>query len=345
MPTLSVRRPPSATCSPGDRPRFRIGSKGPRTTAVLDPRPVCIPGLALLLACHGGGAAAVGHCAVFPPDDPWNTDVSGLPVNPLSDAWITSMGKRALFVGDTIGVSVVGSSQPETAVTFDSPVNSDAGPYKIPDDAAISTSDRRVVVVDEDACKLYELYGVHAKAPWSAAYGSVFDMHGGETRSTGWKRSGGQGLDPPHDCSGLPVYPGLIRYDELVGDGAIHHALRVNSEYSQRGFVPPAIHAGSVFEDPNMPPMGGRLRLRANVSCATFSPAGQALCTTLKTYGLLLSHNGATWSMSAQADPRWAKGAFSDLSKLHGSDFDFLDTGKVSTYAWGMGLPGVPPTP
>jgi hypothetical protein len=254
------------------------------------------------------------------------------------------MGPGALSAGDEVPVAIVRGDQPAVAVTFVSEANSDPGPYPLPDDAQVSARDRRVVVVDDDACRLYELYDTRSTHPWQAGYGSVFDLRGGPAHRSGWVRSS-EGLDPVHDCSGLPVYPGLLRYDELVTDGAIRHALRVNSQRSQRGFVAPAVHGGSVTDDPAFPPMGARLRLKAETDCGGFSAAGTVLCATLKTYGLLLAHNGPTWSLGVQADERWTPALLADLARLQGSAFEVVDTGEVHRYGKNPtdGSAGTPP--
>lgn len=270
----------------------------------------CVVGLA---GCGGDRV----RCAIFPPGDPWNQDVGGLPVHAQSATWLASMGEGPLTAGERIPVRIVRGGDP-VDVRFASPENSDPGPYVIPADAPISTPDGRVVVLDDETCRIYELYGARHDTGWTASHGSVFDLRGGPRRE-GWVH-GRARLDPVHDASGLPVYPGLLRYDELAA--GIHHALRVNSARSQRAFVAPATHAGSPSDDPALPPMGARLRLKASVDCHA-----EPLCTALQTYGLLIAHNGPTWSLSLEEDPRWGP-----IPAVSSRDLEFVETGPITAY-------------
>jgi len=283
------------------------------------------------LVLVAGCAPPAGTCAVAPPDDAWNTDVSALPVHPQSAAWVASMGDGSLSIADRVPVAFADATTPATDLILDGGAHSDPGPYRIPATAGVTERDARVVVVDTSACRLYELYGVSSRSPWHAAYAANFDMRGGAPRRLGWTESD-VARSLAHDCSGLPVYPGLLRYDEVVNGAGPSHALRVNSRVSQRGYVDPAINAGSPWENPDYPPMGGRLRLKAAVDCAAAPEDVRGLCSALQAYGLLLAHNGATWGLSQQVDARWTPEFTAHLKYFHGSDFEFVDTGPIHTY-------------
>ena len=137
---------------------------------------------------------------------------------------------------------------------------------------------------------------------------------------------------PSADAAGLPILPGLVRYQEVVIDGEIRHALRFTVSRSQAAYIAPARHYASEERDPSLPPMGLRFRLKPGTDCSSKSREAQVLCTALKRYGMMVADNGGDWFMSGAPDPRWNDTALEDLKQLHGSDFEVVDTGPIETY-------------
>jgi hypothetical protein len=282
--------------------------------------------------------AGAAPCQVLPADNPWNTDVSTAPLHPRSAAFIDSIGRAdhlhpdvgTFWDGAPIGIPYVrvGAGQPKVPVTFFYADESDPGPYPIPPDAPIeggssSDGDRHVIVVDDHACRLYELFDAHpvdGGRAWQAGSGAVFDLRTNALRPDGWTSA---------DAAGLPIFPGLIRYDEVVEQGAIRHALRFTVSRTQRGYIHPATHFASSITDPDVPPMGLRLRMRASYSCASYSREVQVICAALKRYGMFVADNGSDWYLTGAHDPRWDDDALGDLKQIPGDAFEALDTGPV----------------
>lgn len=218
---------------------------------------------------------------------------------------------------------MVSGAQPRVAVTFDYADESDPGPYSIPTDAPIeggtdSDGDRHVLVVDRDQCVLYEMYYAWpaSDGSWHAGSGAVFDLRAHALRPAGWTSA---------DAAGLPILPGLVRYEE-VASGAIHHALRFTAPYTRRAYLWPARHYTSSSTDPNRPPMGQRFRLKADFDISSFSPTNQVILTTLKTYGMFLADNGSPWFLSGVPDERWDNDDLRQLQeRVHGADFEAVD--------------------
>jgi hypothetical protein len=282
--------------------------------------------------------APSGPCATFPADNPWNTDISSYPVHSRSAAWVSSIGSTTklhpdfgtFWDGAPIGNPYVhvGAGQAKVPVSFDYADESDPGPYPIPPNAPIeggssSTGDRHVLVVDDAACTLYELYAAYLQgggASWLAGSGAIFDLRSNALRPDGWTSA---------DAAGLPIYPGLVRYDEVVQEGVIDHALRFTISRTQAGYIHPATHEASSITDANVPPMGARFRMKASYSCAAYSAEVQVICTALKRYGMLVADNGSNWYLSGAHDPRWDDDALGDLKLIPGSAFEAVDTGPV----------------
>jgi hypothetical protein len=279
-----------------------------------------------------------GACPTFPADNPWNTDISTFALHSRSAAWVASIGSTTklhpdfgtFWDGAPIGIPFVhvGSGQPKVPVSFEYADESDPGPYPIPRDAPIeggpsSSGDRHVIVVDDAACMLYELFAAYPQGggtSWQAGSGAVFDLRSNALRPDYWTSA---------DAAGLPIYPGLVRYDEVVGDGVIDHALRFTISRSQRGFIHPATHFASSITDANVPPMGARLRMKQSYSCAAFSTEVKVICAALKRYGMIVADNGSNWYVSGQHDPRWDDDALGDLKQIPGSAFEAVETGPV----------------
>ncbi len=284
------------------------------------------------------GEPTPADCPLFPADNPWNTDVSGYPVHPDSDVFIDSIGRGTglhpdfgtVWQGAPIGIPyvIVPASQPKVPVTFRYGDESDPGPYPLPPDAPIEggpdgDGDRHVLAWDQEGCVLYELFDAHPQgggASWRAGSGAIFDLRSNALRPDGWTSA---------DAAGLPILPGLARYDEIVTEGVLDHALRFTVSRSQRAYVHPATHFASSSDDPALPPMGLRVRLKASVDCSGLSSEVQVICAGLKTYGMLVADNGSDWYVSGAPDPRWDDDALRDLGALTGDDFEVVDTGPL----------------
>ncbi len=321
----------------------------------------------LLVACNGGDPAAAdgataadrgtsdrgvateqgvatdqgSACGVFPADNAWNTDISGHKVHKLSNSIIASIGLSkglhpdfgTVYNGAPNGIPyvVVPKGQAKVPIQFTAYGDeSDPGPYPIPDTAPVEggpsgSGDRHVIALDMHGCMLYELFNAWPQGKgkgWKAASGARFDLRSNKLRKLGWTSA---------DAAGLPIYPGLVRYDEVAA-GAIKHALRFTVSKTRRAFVLPATHWASSSNDTARPPMGLRLRLKANFDISGFSKSNQVILRALKTYGMLVADNGSDWFLSGAPDKRWDD---DDLHKLKqgvkGKDFEVVDTGPIRT--------------
>ncbi|HEY5955240.1 MAG TPA: hypothetical protein VIV60_01755 [Polyangiaceae bacterium] len=292
----------------------------------------------------GGGATSVGdsptvgRCSVFPADNAWNQDVSALPLLANSSAIINSIGASGHlhpdfgteWEGAPIGIPyTVVDAIAKVPVEFTAYGDeSDAGPYPIPADAAVeggpaSDGDRHVIVVDESDCRLYELYRafpVNAGASWQADSGAVWPLTLNVTRPRDYTSA---------DAAGLPIFPGLARYDEVVERGEVLHALRFTVSKSRAAYVAPASHAASSSTDPNLAPMGLRLRMRADYDCSGYSAEVQVLCRGLKRFGMIVADNGSNWYVSGAPDPRWNDEHLNDFKTIPGSAFEVVDSGPI----------------
>ncbi len=284
-----------------------------------------------------GPNASLNGRRPFPPNNPWNTPVDRLPVDPNSDRLIASIGHTRLHPdfganlgGKPYGIPyiVVAGNTRKVPVTFEYKDESDSGPYPIPPNAPIeggpqADGDRHVLVVDRDNWKLYELFSAFPQGRgWKAGSGAVFDLNSNKLRPAGWTSA---------DAAGLPVFPGLARYDEVVQQKAIHHALRFTARVTRRAYVHPARHWASRRTEPNLPPMGMRVRLKANYDISRFPPAARVVLTALKKYGMILADNGGNWFVSGAPDPRWPDAEIEALKRVNGRDFEVVKMGKVVT--------------
>ncbi len=284
----------------------------------------------LLLGVGTPTPPTIGDCTVFPADNAWNTDVSAFPVDPRSDAYLASISAdgdeylHADFGEDPdygIPYVVVDADQPFVPVTFtDYGDESDPGPYPIPLDAPVEAGgDAHVLAVDTGNCTLYELYDAEQRGRgWAAASGAVFDLRSNDLRPEGWTSA---------DAAGLPIFPGLVRYDEIEA-GAIQHALRFTVSQSQRGYLHPATHYASHDDNPDLPPMGLRLRLRADFDLGGFTGQARVILEALKTYGMIVADNGTSWFISGATDPRWDDDDLNQLKTVPGTAFEVVDTGE-----------------
>lgn len=256
----------------------------------------------------------VAGCDIFPADNVWNRRVDGLPLDPNSAAYVEAIGADAPVHPD------FGSGdQPPVPVSFYYEGESDPGPYPIPPDAPIeSGSDRHVLVLDRDRCLLYELFDAQPQnggSSWTAGSGAIFDLGSHALRPEGWTSA---------DAAGLPILPGLVRYEEVTS-GAIHHALRFTAPQTRRDYVWPARHFASDLTGEQYPPMGQRFRLRADFDVSPFSPEVQVILRALKAYGMMLADNGSAWYLSGVPDDRWDNDVLRELRELRGADFEAVD--------------------
>lgn len=264
---------------------------------------------------------------VFPPDNPWNWDVSRHKVHPNSDNYVKSIGADKPFhpdFGTVYGIPyvVVTGKQKRVKVEFEYADESDPGPYPIPDDAPIeggpdADGDRHILVLDKDNQKLYEIFhAFKTKDGWKAGSGAIFDLKSNKLRPDGWTSA---------DAAGLPIYPGLVRYDEVKA-GEIRHALRFTIRRTQKAYLFPATHYASRDTDPNLPPMGLRFRLKASFNISKFSKNNQVILRALQVYGMMVADNGSDWYVSGAPDKRWNDDELNALKKLKGSDFEAVLT-------------------
>ena len=288
-------------------------------------------------AALGPGASLNGG-QPFPVNNAWNRDISADPVDPDSDRLIASIGlERGLhpdfgagqWNGAPIGIPyvVVSSSQAAVPIRFTAYGDeSDPGPYPVPANAPIeggpaSSGDRHVLVIDRDHNRLYELFNAWPQpdGSWSADSGAVFDL------SSNTVRPGGRPGWTSADAAGLPIFPGLVRYDEVAA-GAIRHALRFTVRHSRKAYLPPATHWASNSTDPDLPPMGMRVRLKASYTIpAHFHPQTKTILQAMKTYGMIVADNGSDWFVSGAPDPRWNDDALvSQLRTVSGSNFEVI---------------------
>jgi hypothetical protein len=275
-------------------------------------------------------------CPIFPAEDPWNQRVDGLPVAADSARMIASIGLSTpvhpdfgtVWNGAPNGIPflVVSNRARRVPVRFQYAGESDRGPYPIPAGAPIeggrgSTGDRHVIVINRDTCTDYELFAAYPHrhgAYWTAGSGAIFNLRSDHLRPAGWTSA---------DAAGLPILPGLARYDE-VARGSIDHALRFTASCTAPRYVYPARHEASTCSG-FYPPMGLRVRLKANVDISHLPYQARIVAEALKRYGMILADNGSPWYISGAPNPRWNNDALHQLGRLTGSDFEVVDTSSL----------------
>jgi hypothetical protein len=275
-------------------------------------------------------------CAIFPATNAWNERVDTLPAAADSAQLIQSIGVSTglhpdfgsgLWDGGPIGIpfDVVTRKTPRSRVHFDYADESDKGPYPIPktvhiEGGAQSDGDRHALLLDKDACRLYELYALRrAGSGWTAGSGAIWNLKTNGLRPAGWTSA---------DAAGLPILPGLARYDE-VARGVINHALRFTASRTRKQYVYPARHYASSSDDPALPPMGLRVRLKASVDVSHFPRQARIVLQALKTYGMILADNGSNWYISGAPNPKWSNDDLHSLGQITGSDFEVVDTSSL----------------
>jgi hypothetical protein len=276
---------------------------------------------------------AAPRCEIFPKSNPWNRRVDRLPVAANSAEIIGSMGTErglhadfgsGLWEGAPIGIpiTVVGRGTPKSRLSFEYADESDRGPYPIPRGVPIeggyrSDGDRHALIVDRDSCKLYELFALYPRGRgWRAGSGAIWNLRSNRLRPAGWTSA---------DAAGLPILPGLARYDE-VRRGVIDHALRFTVRRTRRAYVYPARHFASSSDDPSLPPMGLRVRLKASFDVSGYPRQARVVLTALKRYGMLVSDNGSDWFVTGSPNPGWRNDDLRTLGRVKGSEFEVVDT-------------------
>jgi len=297
---------------------------------------VKLAGLAAVVLSLAGATASppprLAGCPVFPANNVWNQRVDKLPVAANSATIIASIGAdtglhpdfgSGLWDGAPIGIpiTVVRAGVPRLHVSFDYADESDPGPYPIPANVKIEGgSDRHALLLDSSTCRLYELYALQRTGSgWHAGSGAIWSLRSNKLRPAGWTSA---------DAAGLPILPGLARYDE-VARGRIAHALRFTVEHTRRAYIYPARHYASDSTDPGLPPMGLRVRLRADYPIAGFPRQARIVLQALKTYGMILADNGSNWYISGAPDARWSNDDLHTLGRVPGSAFQVVDTSSL----------------
>jgi hypothetical protein len=279
----------------------------------------------------------VGGCSVFPADNAWNQDISQAPLHPSSAAIIATIqgnGRTRLHpdFGENpdygIPFVVVPGDQPLVPITYAAYGDeSDPGPFPVPLDAPVeggngSTGDRHVLVLRSDTCDLFELYrAFRSGAGWRADSGARFDLRSNALRPLGWTSA---------DAAGLPILPGLVRYEEVAA-GEIRHAIRVTFSETRRGYVLPATHFASSNDDANLPPMGLRLRLQATFDTSQLTGQARVIAVAMQRYGLIVADNGSNWFFQGAPSAGWNDDDLNQLKGISGSNFEVVDTGPVHT--------------
>jgi hypothetical protein len=282
-----------------------------------------------------GAGASLGGRRLFPADNPWNQDISEEPVDADSATYIAGIGLNkplhpdfgTTYHGELLGFPyvVVPGTQPKVPVRFvPDGEESDPGPYPVPLDAPVEAgSDRHVIVVERDNWKLYEMIGARREGEgWRANSGAIFDLNSNKFRPAGWTSA---------NAAGLPILAGLVRYDEVVEQEGIQHALAFTCMRTRRAYVHPARHFASKSKDPSLPPMGMRVRLKADVDISGFPPLIQVILTALKKYGMMLAQNGGDWYMNGAHHPRWNDKEINTLKRIKGQQFEVVRMKEIVT--------------
>ena len=287
-------------------------------------------------SAHALPLPSARHCPVFPANNAWNQRVDELPVAADSAQLIASIGLDApvhadfgsgKWDGGPIGIpfDVVSRKTHRSHVSFEYADESNRVRYPIPahvhiEGGAHATGDRHAILVDKSSCRLYELYDLrHTSRGWAAGSGAVWSLRSNHLRPAGWTSA---------DAAGLPIFPGLARWDE-VKRGVIDHALRFTAAETRRAYVYPARHYASNSSDPSLPPMGLRVRLKASVNIAAFPRQARVVLHALQRYGMILADNGSPWYISGAPNGHWNNDALHTLGRLTGADFEVVNTSSL----------------
>lgn len=291
--------------------------------------------LAASVVLMGGAPAAAAAvrvsgapgCRVFPAGNVWNRRVDALPVRSDSEVLKTSIGLDRYLHPDFSSIrgggygipyNIVSKSTRRSRVAFKWPGESDRVRYPIPSKVKREAgSDRHILMLDKSSCTLYELFDARkSNGTWRAGSGAVWDLDSNRLRPSGWTSA---------DAAGLPILPGLVRYDE-VSAGAIRHALRFTAPRTRTSYIYPARHQSGASASSDLPPMGLRVRLKESVDISGYPRQARVILTALKRYGMILADNGSPWYVTGAPHTRWDDDALHTLHRIHGSDFEVVDT-------------------
>jgi hypothetical protein len=295
-------------------------------------------GLAVPAPVHAANVLPGTTCPVFPDDSWWHADVSKLPVHPRSKAWLSHMAPTSHLHPDFgpsfgaqpapygIPITVVPGSHPTVTVKFDYASESDRIRYPLGSDTKVeggqwTSGDRHTVVVNADTCRLYETWYTRRTASgWAAGSGASWLLTSYALRPAGWTSA---------DAAGLPILPGLLRFDE-VQSRTIDHAIRFTTNVTDRKYIWPARHQAGAVTDASYPPMGARFRLKASYAISPSLRADtRAILRAMKKYGLVLADNGSPWYFQGTADTRWSTPLLDELKAIPASAFEAVDTSSL----------------
>jgi hypothetical protein len=285
-----------------------------------------------------GDNASLNGIRLLPDDNPWNTDISQERVDPNSARILARIGLDkplkadfgTVYEGAPIGIPyvVVSGKQAMVPVSFTYADESDPGPYPIPPNAPIEggpngTGDRHILVLDRDEQVLYELFNAFPDGKgWKADSGAIWDLRKNQVRPAGWTSA---------DAAGLPILPGLVRYDEVIGKKSLEHAVRFTLAKTRRAYVPPASHWASDDDSADLPPMGMRVRLKAGYDISSFAPEVRVILTALKKYGMILADNGSDNFISGAPDPRWNDNTLRQMMRIKTRDLEVVEMKDMAT--------------
>jgi hypothetical protein len=273
------------------------------------------------------------NCPIFPDNNVWHSKVTGLPVHKSSKQWIRAMGGPGQLLHPDFGPSsdpqhpygiaynVVDGAYPKHTVDFSYGDESDPGPYPVGADTHVEHgSDRHALVIEKDACVLYEIFDFD----WNngdpqGGSGAVWDLRSNELRPKTWTSA---------DAAGLPIFAGLIRRDEIAA-GVIDHPIRVTGEETDQKFIWPARHQAGASRDPSLPPMGARFRLKKRFPMAGYHPETRIVLRAMKRYGLILADNGSNWFFGGAEDIGWPDQVLNELKSIPAGAFVAVATGRI----------------
>ena len=276
-------------------------------------------------------------CPAFPTDSVWHADIRTLPVHVRSRQWMSHMSPTRRLHPDFgpsygaqpvpygIPITVVAGTHAKVGVRFEYASESDRGPYPLGSDTKIeggstSTGDRHAVIVDKDTCRLYETFATRKSGTsWYAGSGAIWNLKSNALRPRGWTSA---------DAAGLPILPGLLRYDEVAA-GSVDHAIRFTTNVTDRRYLWPARHHAGSVTDPTYPPMGARFRLKAGYSLAGLRADTQTVLRAMKTYGVILADNGSPWYFQGTSDTRWPSALLDQLKRVPASAFEAVDQSRL----------------
>jgi hypothetical protein len=295
---------------------------------------VAAAGMVAGSALPGAAAPVPGTgCTLFPADNAWRADVRALPVHPRSAAWLAAMGGPTRHLHPDFGpagqgeqpygipYAVVDGSKDKVAVEFEYASESDPGPYPLAADTPLEGgSDRHALVVDKDACRLYELYAVD----WNggrprAGSGAIWDLRSNQLRPDRWTSA---------DAAGLPILAGLLRLDEVLA-GEVDHAIRITAARTDRSYLWPARHQAGADSDPDLPPMGARFRLKGDFDLSPFRPDTQVVLRAMKRYGVVVADNGSNWYFTGTSEQGWDVSMLDELKSVPAGAFEAVDAASL----------------